>query len=60
MDLQDGGNWDWTAGEPPKSNPAYYLRFSKSFARMGGSLHYVQSDNLAFVHNLYQRLAAGG
>ena len=29
VDLQDGGGWDWTAGEPPKTNPAYYLRFCK-------------------------------
>jgi hypothetical protein len=53
IDLQDGGRWDWTQGEPPKTNPAYYLRFCKSFARMGGEMHYVQSDNLAFIHNLH-------
>ena len=35
VDLQDGGGWDWSEGEPPKTNPAYYLRFCKSFARMG-------------------------
>ena len=58
VDLQDGGNWDWTQGEPPKTSPAYYLRFCKSFARMGGTMHYVQCDNLAFVHNLYQGLVA--
>ncbi|HSH94743.1 MAG TPA: hypothetical protein VK968_11405, partial [Roseimicrobium sp.] len=23
VDIQDGGNWDWTRGEPPKDNPAY-------------------------------------
>jgi hypothetical protein len=56
VDLQDGGGWDWTKGEPPKSNPAYYLRFCKSFARMGGALHYVQADNMAFVHHLYHVL----
>lgn len=56
VDLQDGGNWDWTQGEPPKTNAAYYLRFCKSFARMGGQMQYVQSDNLAFVHNLYRAL----
>jgi hypothetical protein len=58
VDLQDGGNWDWTKGEPPKTNPAYYLRFCKSFSRMGGSMHYVQCDNAAFVHNLFHRLVA--
>jgi hypothetical protein len=56
VDMQDGGGWDWTVGEPPKTNPAYYLRFCKSYARMGGSMHYVQSDNAAFVGNLYNRL----
>lgn len=58
VDLQDGGNWDWTQGEPPKTNPAYYLRFCKSFSRMGAAMHYLQCDNLAFVHNLYRGLAA--
>jgi len=56
VDIQDGGNWDWSKGEPPKDNPAYYLRFCKSFARMGGTMHYVQADNLAFLHNLLHRL----
>jgi hypothetical protein len=56
VDLQDGGHWDWTRGEPPKSNPAYYLRFCKSFSRMGGEMRYVQCDNLAFMHNLFQEL----
>jgi hypothetical protein len=52
VDLQDGGNWDWTQGEPPKTHPAYYLRFCKSFSRMGGAMHYLQCDNVAFMHNL--------
>lgn len=56
VDLQDGGNWDWTQGEPPKTNPAYYLRFCKSFSRMGGAMHYVQSDNVTFVHHVYREL----
>ncbi len=56
VDLQDGGGWDWTRGEPPKTNPAYYLRFCKSFSRMGGDLHYVQCDNLTFLHHVYRRL----
>jgi hypothetical protein len=56
VDLQDGGGWDWTQGEPPKTNPAYYLRFCKSFSRMGGTMHYVQSDNLAFIQHLHARL----
>src|SRR4029079_3413959 len=56
VDLQDGGNWDWSKGEPPKDNPAYYLRFCKSFARMGGAMRYLQCDNVAFLHNLLFRL----
>lgn len=57
VDLQDSGGWDWTQGEPPKTNPAYYLRFCKSYARMGGELNYHQCDNLAFIHHLWKRLA---
>jgi hypothetical protein len=56
VDIQDGGNWDWSKGEPPKDNPAYYLRFCKSFARMGGEMQYVQCDNVAFLHNLLHGL----
>jgi hypothetical protein len=56
VDLQDGGNWDWSRGEPPKDNPAYYLRFCKSFSRMGGTMHYAQCDNVAFLHNLLHTL----
>jgi hypothetical protein len=56
VDLQDGGNWDWTQGEPPKTNPAYYLRFCKSFSRMGARMQYLQCDNPAFVQNLYHAL----
>jgi hypothetical protein len=56
VDIQDGGNWDWSTGEPPHDNPAYYLRFCKSYSRMGGTMHYLQADNVAFLHNLYQLL----
>ena len=48
--------WDWSGGEPPKDNPAYYLRFCKSFSRMGGEMVYVDGDNRVFLHNLYQIL----
>lgn len=58
VDLQDGGGWDWTKGEPPKTNAAYYLRFCKSYSRMGAVMHYLQCDNAGFVHNLYAALAA--
>jgi hypothetical protein len=57
VDIQDGGGWDWSQGEPPKTNPAYYLRFCKSFARMGGAMHYAQCDNVAFLHHLLALLA---
>jgi len=56
IDIQDGGNWDWTQGEPPKDNPAYYLRFCKSYARMGGTMHYHQCDNTTFLHHLLNEL----
>jgi hypothetical protein len=56
VDLQDGGSWDWTQGEPPRDNPAYYLRFCKSFSRMGGAMHYVQCDNVLFLHHLFHAL----
>lgn len=56
VDLQDGGGWDWATGEPPKTHPAYYLRFCKSYSRMGGTMHYLQCDNAAFVHSLYREL----
>lgn len=56
VDLQEGGNWDWAHGEPPKTNPAYYLRFCKSFSRMGGTMKYVCCDNTTFIHNLLNRL----
>jgi len=56
VDIQDGGRWDWSQGEPPKDNPAYYLRFCKSFARMGGTMQYLQCDNVAFLLHLLQQL----
>ena len=59
VDVQDGGGWDWSKGEPPKTNPAYYLRFCKSFSRMGGAMRYAQCDNVAFLHNLLCVLEEG-
>jgi hypothetical protein len=55
-DIQDGGGWDWNNGEPPMDNPAYYLRFCKSFYRMGGELDYICLDNRAFLQGLYAKL----
>lgn len=57
VDVQDGGGWDWSQGEPPKDNPAYYLRFCKSFYRMGGALDYLCMDNRRFIVNLHKELA---
>jgi len=54
-DIQEG-KWDWEKGEPPKENPAYYLRFMKTFSRVGGTLEYICMDNRAFLHNLYHLL----
>lgn len=60
VDIQDGGNWDWTKGEPPKNNPAYYLRFCKSYARMGGQMNYLECDNVLFLHQLTRELLLNG
>jgi hypothetical protein len=60
VDIQDGGHWDWTQGEPSKDNPAYYLRFCKSYSRMGGEMRYVRCDNVAFVHHLLRELEKPG
>jgi len=49
--LKNSGN------EPLKSDPAYYLRFCKTFNRMNAKeLHYVNADNRSFLVNLYQKL----
>jgi hypothetical protein len=60
VDIQDGGNWDWSTGEPPKNNPAYYLRFCKSYARMGGTMNYLECDNVVFLANLLGQLLHAG
>jgi hypothetical protein len=56
VDLQDGGGWDWSQGEPTSDNPAYYLRFCKSFYRMGGTLDYLRCDNRTFLIHLLRHL----
>jgi hypothetical protein len=49
--------WDWHKnGEPPADNPAYYLRYCKTFHRMGGEMHYLTADNKDFLLGLYQEL----
>lgn len=50
-------DWDWEKdGEPPEDNPAYYLRYCKTFSRMGGSMRYITADNRCFLLALYQEL----
>ena len=56
VDLHDSGGWDWNRGEPSSDNPAYYLRFCKSFYRMGGSLDYIRCDNRVFLAYILQKL----
>jgi hypothetical protein len=51
-------DWDWQKeGEPPADNPAYYLRFCKTFNRMGGEMHYLNNDNLDFLLELNRCLS---
>ncbi len=57
VDLQDGGRWDWSTGEPPADHPAYYLRFCKTFYRMGGTLDYLCGDNRVVLANLVAQLS---
>lgn len=49
-------SWDWSRGEPPAGDPAYYVRYCKSFSRMGGDMEYIGLDNRAFLTNLYHAL----
>jgi hypothetical protein len=55
VDLAEAG-WDWSRGEPPETDPAYYQRFNKSFSRMGGTLRYLSMDNRDFLLHLAARL----
>ncbi len=52
-------NWDWKGGEPPEDNPAYYLRYNKSFSRMGGTMRYLAADNRDFLLTLMHMLEDG-
>ncbi|MDR3337983.1 MAG: hypothetical protein LBT16_12350, partial [Treponema sp.] len=56
VDLQEA-SWDWNTGEPPMDNPAYYLRFMKTFHRMGCPLSYLSADNRLFFRALYRALS---
>jgi hypothetical protein len=49
--------WDWQKnGEPPQTDPGYYLRYLKTFNRMGGIMKYLSADNRDFLLALYQAL----
>ncbi len=41
--------WDWAQGEPPQDNAAYYLRYMKTFSRMGCKVDYQSIDNRDFL-----------
>ena len=57
VDLAEA-DWDWQKnGEPPPDNPAYYLRYCKTFNRMGGEMHYMTADNRDFLLALHHELA---
>ncbi len=55
VDLAES-RWDWSRGEPPASSPDYYLRFCKTFSRMGGEMRYLSADNRDFLLHLAARL----
>ncbi len=59
VDLAES-TWDWQRdGEPPVDNPTYYLRYCKTFARMGGRMRYLQANNRDFFLSLVHALGAG-
>ncbi|MDT8391116.1 MAG: hypothetical protein RRC34_11470 [Lentisphaeria bacterium] len=55
VDLAES-RWDWSQGEPPMDSPDYYLRYCKTFNRMGGKMSYIQADNRDFLLHLAQAL----
>ena len=59
VDLAES-RWDWTRGDPPESSPDYYLRYNKSFSRMGGTMRYATADNRDFLLALWQGLGPAG
>lgn len=51
-------DWDWHKdGEPPVNNPNYYLRYCKTFSRMGGEMEYITLDNRDFLLSLNKELS---
>ena len=57
VDLAES-TWNWNRdGEPPIDNPAYYLRYCKTFNRMGGEMDYLSADNRDFLLYLKENLS---
>ncbi len=53
--------WDWNSdSEPEQDDPAYYLRYCKTFSRMGGRMNYITADNRHFLPLLYKYLNKKG
>jgi hypothetical protein len=59
VDLAEA-QWDWSGGEPPADSPAFYVRYCKTFSRMGGTLRYVTCDNRSFLLGLARELGVAG
>lgn len=55
VDLSES-SWDWAKGEPPEDNPDYYLRYCKTFSRMGETMRHVTADNRDFLLSLCRQL----
>jgi hypothetical protein len=56
VDLAES-RWDWkNNGDPPADDPAYYLRYCKTFSRMGGTMRYASADNRDFLLTLLHEL----
>jgi len=58
VDLAES-RWDWNQGEPPPESPDYYLRYCKTFSRMGGTMRYISADNRDFLLALCRELGVG-
>ena len=60
VDLAES-SWNWQQdGEPTADNPAYYLRYCKTFNRMGGTMRYISANNRDFLLALLQKLEEHG
>ena len=55
VDLAES-RWDWHKGEPPWDSPEFYVRYNKTFSRMGGTMRYACLDNRDFLLALLRGL----